>query len=98
MAVEDHAVHESVKHAAPPAGCRDGERATSGYWKLVTVFDDTGYPHQRPVFIHHRMSFNCRQIGEYRNGQWNELAECVDCTTPRDWEYINRMRRLDKPV
>ncbi len=98
MAVEDHPVHESVRHVNLRAGCHSKPPASGGYYAMHREYRPDGSFTNEQVWIPNNMSRTCRQTGEYRNGQWEELDECKGCTAERDWEFINKMRQLDKPV
>jgi hypothetical protein len=44
------------------------------------------YAIQKMTWTPHTLSTDCRQT--------TELPECLGCLAPKDWEYINRMRKL----
>lgn len=101
MAVENHKVHEKVKHSNVSAGCKNLPRTPKPYTVAVKLYDQegnyvgTGTQTIRPV-----MSVLCHNTGEYSKDSdgkysWKEFKECEGCNPiNRDWEYIYRMRSL----
>ena len=87
MPVEDHPVHEKVKRAEGhhPA-CFNRAEFQPYYVAMDRVYFPNGKYAHVCVEIPHNMSKLCRQI--------SELVECEGCTSPRDEEYIAKMRAL----
>ena len=98
MPVHDIEVQEKSKRVNAVAWCNNKSRTRGSYVVSVRLFNETGdfygFGTER---IYNGMSKLCRQVGEYINGGWRELAECKDCPPDlKDHEYINRMRSLQE--
>lgn len=84
--VEDHAVHEKVRHTdLRSTPCQTGKRK-HGYSVLTRHYFDDGRYELRNEFVPDTMSPLCRQI--------DALPECVGCEKPKDLEYIEKMKGL----
>ena len=86
MPVEDHEVHELVKHDKPPAGCYNREYWADGYYSLTRRYLYDGRYEFVDEWIPHTMSNKCRQV--------NNLLECEGCLAEKDTDYIERMRNI----
>jgi len=93
MPVADHPVHpHGVRPAGHKAGCHNRTGLTRGYWARdgldmqTDVESGVTYAIQKMTWTPHTLSTDCRQT--------TELPECLGCLAPKDWEYINRMRKL----
>ena len=85
--VEDHEVHESVRHAADkPYGCSNIKPMAKGYWIQERQYRKDGTYVMRDKFIEHRMSDACRNYY-----LWYSDIKCRGCNRPKDREYATRM-------
>lgn len=88
--VEDHEVHESVKHSSDkPYGCNNIKPMSKGYWLQARQYRSDGSYVIRDTFIKHRMSDQCRNYY-----LWYSDPGCSSCKRPKDREYANRMKGI----
>ena len=93
MPVEDHEVHEKVRISADePYGCANRKELSGGYWVKVRVYIDgsQGQYELLDKYIPFRMSTKCRSFY-----LWEEDPRCGYCTSPKDYEYADKMRNLE---
>lgn len=90
MPVEEHEVHESVKHSADkPYGCNNGKPRKEGYWLQTREYRSNGSYIMMNKFIEHRMSSDCRNYY-----LWYSDPGCANCKRPKDRKYANRMKGI----
>ena len=90
MPVEEHEVHESVRHSADKLyGCNSHKRTTEPYWLLERSYrqNETYIMMHRPV--EQAMSTSCRNYY-----LWHSDPGCRGCNVPKDREYAQRMQSL----
>ena len=90
MPVEEHEVHESVRHSADKLyGCNSNKRLQNGYWLQEREYRQNGTYIMMHKFVEHRMSFNCRNYY-----LWYSDPGCRNCSKPKDRAYAQRMQSL----
>lgn len=101
MAVENHPVHDKVRHGKVKYGCWNKSREQREYHVPVRLYDANGsFIGHGTEIIKPWASPLCRHTGEYskdENGtySWKEDANCEGCNPiNKDHAYITRMRRL----
>ncbi len=96
MPVEDHEIHESVRHWYPVAGCSNLPRPERGHVVTIRLYDARGdYIGNGTQYIPYQFSKLCRNIGEFINGEWTPMSECRECDPKlRDWEYIHKHQKM----
>ena len=90
MPVEEHEVHESVRHSADKLyGCNSNKRLQNGYWLQEREYRQNGTYIMMHKFIPHKMSVDCRNYY-----LWYSDPGCRGCNLPKDREYAQRMQSL----
>ena len=88
--VEEHEVHESVKHSKDkPYGCNSDKKRGIGYWLQARQYRSDGTYVMRDTCIQNNMSHECRNYY-----LWYSDPGCAGCKRKKDREYANRMKGI----
>ena len=100
MPVADHPVHPKTQFKRVIAGCFNRKGYAEGEWMrdgyLVKIDPLTGEKVAIPKLVWVPWRFEddgCRgAIGQYLDGAWVDLPECVGCKAKKAEEYIKNSR------
>lgn len=90
MPVEEHEVHEKVKHAADyKYGCHSHGEFSKDYFAPDRRYKPDGTYYVVLTRIQNQMSQACRSFY-----LWDTDPHCAGCTAKKDFEYKERMESL----
>ena len=99
MPVDDHPIHDKVRHKEVVAGCYGKDSHKPGYWVQVRDYYPDGNYRMVMQYIPDVMSKECRgAMGWKINGAWTMFPECfkdgIPCPVIKDGPYISKNRAM----